>query len=264
MACTICKDFFGNCPENAIFQNTFLFNNWAILNISKKFFLWPNFLKCEMCNVWFKFGVVHTPCGAPGHFTSTFGCTGVSHRGFHFHLWMYGGFTQGISQEILKKRWKGRWGVCTTPNLNHTLHISHFSWCTPPDAHHRTGKVLQNWKKYAFLINFFLKQIRILWRIWFWSRIFKAENTNMLISRIWIKNRYTRMMSWSVSAEKKICTLYFSMVNRFQALVSVSGGRVREIWKIGNGQLWKAITPFWEGIGVFWRWIPIRTMSQRD
>ena len=51
----------------------------------------------------------------------------------------------------------------------------------------------------------------------------------MLISRIWIKNRYTRMMSWSVSAEKKICTLYFSMVNRFQALVSVSGGRVREI-----------------------------------
>ena len=150
VACTICKDFFGNCPENAIFQNTFLFNNWAILNISKNFFLWPNFLKCEMRNVWFEFGVVHTPCGAPGHFTSPFGCTGVSHRGFHFHLWMYGGFTQGISQEILKKKWKGRWGVCTTPNLNHTLHISHFSWCTPPDAHHRTEKCSKTAKSMRF------------------------------------------------------------------------------------------------------------------
>ena len=145
-----------------------------------------------------------------GDFTSTFGCTGVSHRGFHKKYW--------------KKSEKASRGYVRRPiwTTHYTFHISH-------DAHHRTGKVLQNGKKWAFLIISFLKQIRILWRIWFWSPIFKAESTNMLISRIWIKNRYTRMMSWSVSAEKKICTLYFSMVKRFQVLVSVSGGRVREI-----------------------------------
>ena len=62
-----------------------------------------------------------------GDFTSTFGCTGVPHRGFHKKYW--------------KKGEKAGGGYVRRPiwTPHYTFHISH-------DAHHRTGKVLQNRK----------------------------------------------------------------------------------------------------------------------
>ena len=84
-----------------------------------------------MCNVWFKFGVVHTPLGGPGDFTSLLRYTrNISLRYVKWNLIHEEYFTsifnvkcpvgRDFTRNIEKSENIAR-GVCTTPNLNHTL-----------------------------------------------------------------------------------------------------------------------------------------------
>ena len=77
-------------------------------------------------------------------------------------------------------------------------------------------------------------------RIRIWSQFCKAHKRNVRVLQILMEFSLNSVMRWSVSVEKKICTLYFRARNRFPGWISVFGGRVREIWKFGNSQLWEA------------------------